>query len=300
MAKKITFTLLVLLIVSAFVFVSCSQEAGGGGKPGPATKPIERTPIELVAGTVSNNLVFNGSFDSGSEYDFSDEDASIEIVADVGVGGSKALSVVQTEKWGDVPLDFTEYYGRGKSYLISAKFKNNGSTNDEDLTGKISFTVVSGAVMDAVKAKKYYTEDGELWEGYYDCDDIYNGDWLSEQQAEEIFDIVVNTEGEELKDDEYVEVVCVLDAQTIENLLVDTTTKYAPGTEPTMAKLLAVFYVGDYKSEHGQSGYKYYLDDVVIKDLNSELPIDGITYNPNAGQEEEEEPEEPEEPEEEE
>ena len=59
-----------------------------------------------------------------------------------------------------------------------------------------------------------------------------------------------------------------------------------------MAKLMAVFFVGTYPD---QGGYSYYLDDVVIKDLNSELPIQGVTYAPEVPEEPEPEPEEEEE-----
>jgi len=293
MAKKITLIMFVLLIASAFVFVSCDPEAGGGGNKPTPVKPADKDPIEVKLGQMSDNLVYNGDFENAKpEHDFSSEDATIEIVED---GSNKALSVIQVEPWGDVPLDITEYYGRGKSYLISAKFKNNGSTREDYLDAHVSFTVVSGAVMEAVKSGQYKKKNGDPWEAYYDCDDIYQGSWYSDALAYETFGIETNAAGVELSDTEYVEVTAILDAQTIENLLVDTTTKYTPGKEPTMAKLLAVFYVGNYDADGGQSGYSYYLDDVVIKDLNSELERQGLTYIPEAPADPDPEPEEEEE-----
>ncbi len=274
MLRNLSLTLMIcVLLVSALSFVSCKQEA-----PQPAPTPNTQDPVEDVLGTVSDNLVYNGDFESGSDYDLQPDGSTASLTEGAGVDGSTALAIAQTENYGQCFVDFTDYYGRGKSYLISASFKNNGSTNTSDLTARISFTVVSGAVMDAVETFG--------WEGYYDCNDIYDGSLLSDDEAEEIFGIETNIIGETITEDGYVTVSGILPATVVEQLLVDTTEKYGSGT-PTINYLLATFYVGTYPD---QAGYNYYMDDIVIKDLNSELKKQGRTYVvPDSGEEEEEE-----------
>ena len=112
MTKKITFTLLVMLIVSAFVFVSCNQEQN---VPGPA--PTPREPVVNELGEESANLVYNGDFNNGTDSDVVEDGSEIAIQADTGIGGSGALYVFQNsgEGYGEVMVDITKYYGRGKS-----------------------------------------------------------------------------------------------------------------------------------------------------------------------------------------
>ena len=62
MAKKITFAMLVLLIVSAFVFVSCTQEAGG--KP---TPPKQKDPVVNELGDVGPDTGMDTSFADRSQ-----------------------------------------------------------------------------------------------------------------------------------------------------------------------------------------------------------------------------------------
>lgn len=275
MVKKLSLTfMLCVLLCSTLVFVSCEPEP----IPAPAPTPNPKTPVEDVLGTVGENIVYNGDFETGSETDVTADGSSMVLTPSVGVNGSSAMAVLQNETYGEVYVDFTSDYGRGKSYLISASFKNNGSTNTSDLTARISFTVVSGAVMDAVG--KYG------WEAYYDCDDIYGGELLSDDEAEEVFGMVTNVAGETIVDDKYVTVSGILPATVIEDLLVSTTDKYGSG-DPTMAMLLATIYVGTYPN---QNGYSYYLDNVVIKDLNSELKRQGRTYKaPDTGDDDDDE-----------
>ncbi len=274
MAKRITFSLIVLLIASALVFVSCSQEAAEGGKKIPP-KPAQDEPVENVLGEVSENLIENGTFDvENNKGVVSDEDAGVTFVEGLGIGGSNAIDVITVEKYGSINIDFTEFYGRGKSYYVEASFKNNGSVNTSDPTAHIDVTVVSGAVQDAVKSQG--------WEGYYDCDDIYEGGVLSDDDALDLFEIETSSGGATLSDTEWVTVSCIIDAETIEALLVNTTNKYGSG-DPTIYKLMAVFYVGH---NDAQDNYHYLVDNIVIKDLNAELDVEGKTYEA-PGEEEE-------------
>lgn len=271
MAKKITFAMLVLLIVSAFVFVSCKQEAGG--VPGPAPTPKEK--VVNTAGEVSGNIIYNGDFESGSDSDLTGDGSSIEVTE---IEDGHALIVNQQETYGEVMMDITKYYGTGKSFYVEGWFKNAGSTNTNDLTAKLSFNIVTGGG---------YTTIGQT----YDIPGQYDGSWLSDDEAEEIFGIETNCIGEDISDGEWHKVSAILDAEQIEAVMLSEDDQCHWTGDKTMYLLAVVWYVGTYPD---QGGYTYYLDNVVIKDLNRELPTQGRTYE--APEEpEEEEPEEEEE-----
>lgn len=283
MAKKITFTLLVgLLIASALVFVSCKQDPGSQIGPAPSPNP-DLVAVENKLGEVSANKVYNGDFESGSESDIQADGSTASIVAGQGIDGSSAMEVLQSENYGQVYIDITSEYARGKSYYVEAWFKNLGGdgTRTSDLTARLCFTIVSGAVMDAVK------EQG--WEAYYDCDDIYDGGWLSDDAAEEIFQLETNSGAEDFSSGEWVKVSGILDAVQIDQLLANTTAKYGKGAAQTIQYLLVGFYVGTYPE---QDGYHYLIDNVQILDLNKEIKKQGRTYKPAVVEEEEEEEEE--------
>ena len=276
MAKKITFTMLVLLIVSAFVFVSCEQEAGGGGVPGPA--PTPKAKIENVAGEVSGNIVFGGDFENGDDHDIDGDGAAITIVEGQGIDGSHALLVEPSEQYGEVWMDITKYYGAGKSFYVEGWFKNVGGegTKTIDLTAKLSFNIVTGGG---------YTKTGQT----YDIPGQYDGSWLSDDEAEEIFGIETNCGGEDFSSGEWVKVSAILDAEQIDAVMKSEDDQCHWDGEQTMYLLGVVWYVGDYNNG-GQDGYKYLLDNLVIKDLNRELPTQGRTYEaPEEPEEEEEE-----------
>ena len=281
MAKKITFTLLVgLLIASALVFVSCKQDPGS--QPGPAPSPDpELTPVVNKLGEVGGNLVYGGDLE-GEDTDLQGDGATVLRTEGVGVDGSYALYVEQTENYGEVLMDLTDYYGRGKSYYVEASFKNAGveGARTDDLNAKIDFSVVAG---------QGYASTGRD----YDVPGQYEGGWMDDDSAAEIFGFETEgAQGTDLSDGEWVTISAVLDAEQIEELLVNQT-KLCGGGDVTLYKLAVVFYVGTYSDGDGQTGYKYYLDNVVIKDLNKEIKKTGRTYKaPDTGEEEEEEEEE--------
>jgi len=277
MAKKITLLMIVMLLVSALVFVSCSQNAGPSGG---TDDEDDREPVVNCVDTISENLLENGSFATTDLKELSD----LEDAAEVRVVDGALYVDTGAIDYGQVHIDLTKYYARGKSYYIQASFKNVPTLNTEenydkyssrlDMTAHIDFTVVSGAVMDAV-------DTHPKWQGYYDCPDIYEGGLLEEgDEALEAFDDFLNDDtyapvianGLEINDTEFVTVGAILDAETIESLLKNTTQKYPNGDEyPTMAKFLINFYVGDGKDT---SYYKYLLDDIIIYDLNDDIDID--------------------------
>ena len=275
MTKKITFTLLVMLVVSAFVFVSCQQEQV---VPGPA--PVPKEPVVNELGEVSANLVFGGDFENGDDHDVADDGSEIAVTPGAGIDDSAALYVFQNSGggWGEVLIDITKFYGRGKSYYVEASFKNLGGedTPTSDITAHIDFTLVSGAGYD--KYKKTYDIPGQ-----------YDYGWLSDDDAAAIFEIPTSgSAGVDISDGEWHKLSAILDAETIDTMISTQTQDHGTGSSAeTLYYMAAVFFVGSYPS---QDGYKYYLDNIVIKDLNAELDRTGKTWeDPTAAEEEEEE-----------
>ena len=272
MAKKTTLLLIVsVLLIAMFAFVACKKD--------PVVPPTPQEPVENKAGEVSANLVYNGDLELEDVTDLSADGATAGIVDGEGFGGSRALYVQQTANYGEIEVDITDYYGRGKSYYVEAKFRWPGEGRSDDLNAKIDFNVASGVGYEQTGAS-------------YDIPGQYDGSWMDEASALEIFDIEIEgAEGTDLLDKEWHTLKAVLDAEQIEELLVNQT-QLCGGGDVTLYKLAMVFYVGTYSEGEGQTGYAYYLDDVVIKDLNKELKRTGRTYRPDDPEEEEEEEEE--------
>lgn len=279
MTKKSTFTLLVLLIVSAFVFVSCNEEKA---VPGPAPTPKEAVVNEL--GEESANLVYNGDFNNGDDSDIENDGSTSEVQAGVGIDGSAALYVYQDSAkdggedvgWGEVMFEATKLYGRGKSYYVEASFKKvgyEGLLETPNFTAHIDFTVVSGAGYD--KYGKTYNIPGQ-----------YDFDWLSDDDASLIFERKTSggDTGVDISDGEWHTVSAILDAETIDKMIETQTSDHGTGeTQETLFYMAFTFFVGNYedmvgKVRAGQDGYQYYLDNVKIIDLNDELERTGKTW----------------------
>ena len=274
MAKKIALLMVALLLCSAVVFVSCSQNAGGN-----SIKPPREKVENDGEGTHSSNLVPSCDFE-GSSHKVKKDGSDIEVVEGAGIGGSNALYVFQNsgEGYGEVLIDATEFYGRGKSYYVEASFKNIGGegTPTSDVNAKIDFTVVSGAGYN--KYKKTYDIPGQ-----------YDYDLLSDDKALEIFDMVTYGASGVAIDDETPEwhtLSAILDAETIDTMITKQTEDYGTSAdeEPTLYLMSFVFLVGTHPS---QDGYKYYLDNIKIIDLNSELDRTGKTWEDPSAQTEE-------------
>ena len=274
MAKKTTLLLIVsVLLIAMFAFVACKKD--------PVVPPTPQEPVENKAGDVSENLIYNGDLELEDVTDLQGDGASIEILDGVGYDGCRGLKVIQTENYGEVLVDITDYYGRGKSYYIEAKFcnANDAEGRTDDLNAKIDFSVVSGVG---------YATTGQD----YDIPGQYDGNWLDEGSALDIFDIEVLGQATPLEVEGGWETISgILDAEQIEALLVNQT-QLCGGGDVSLYKLMVVFYVGTYNEGTGQTGYRYYLDDVVVKDLNSELKRTGRTWQPDTPDDPEEEEEE--------
>ena len=284
MAKKITFTLLVLLIVSAFVFVSCNAEAGEGGggvKPAPAAQGEVKNKAGK-AGTT--NLVTGGTGDDVATKDDSmvaGDDVSVDLLEGIGVDGTKGYKISQNGKWGQIIFDMTRFYGRGKSYLIKATVKLVAEeTTNTDTHFGFSFDVVSGAVMEAVDTHPLWDPE---WEDYYDCDDVYGYDLLTDTEAEEIFDLATTPvqAANAMSSTQFLTFSAIIPAEEIEACLKATTEKYGSATDtPTLALMHMGILVGSGDNGGTQAGYTYILDNLEVFDLNTELPRTGATYKP--------------------
>lgn len=253
MAKKTTLLLIVsVLLIAMSAFVACKQN--------PINPPDPSS--EDYINPEGTNLLSGCDFEKGDDnHDVVDDGSTIEVVEGVGLKGSAALSVEQTESYGQVYIDVTEFYGAGKDYYLAASFKNNDSTNTKDLTAKLSFTVVPGWVMDEIA--KVIAEEGEDADGAhdYDYDAIYEGSFLPDEDAMELYGIT--TSPEVALGSSYVRVSGIIPSDEIEAIIQQT----------GMAKFLIVFYVGSYPN---QGGYNYYLDDLVFIDLDKT----GLPYGP--------------------
>ena len=231
---------LLFLTIIALLLVSCSTEPS-----------IE---VENKAGTVSENILLNSDFENGNKTDVHANGCSTGIISGAGIGGSKALMVIPEDNWGEVEINISNHYGRGKSYYVEASLKNYESTGENLVIG-ISYQVVSGAV-----ASKYGDD-------YNTCSDIKGGQLLSTADGKAIFNHDTNPSA--VLGSAYVTVSAIIPATEIDRILAETTEKYGSG-DPTLSRLYVNIFVG---GETERNNYSYYVDNVVIKDLNSELPV---------------------------
>ena len=157
MAKKITLLMIVMLLVSALVFVSCSGD------------------VKKQSAEEGKNLIAGGDFEGLDAYDdieeLDDDGATPALAPGEGVDGSTALSVELTDSWGGMVLYLEDYYAPGKSYYVECSFKNKGTA--EPVLAHIEYTVVSGLDMAnaAAAGVEYYDlEDTKMYDGGFSDD----------------------------------------------------------------------------------------------------------------------------------
>ena len=282
MTKKITFTLLVMLVVSAFVFVSCDQEAGGaggGGVPGPAPKPKEDVVNELgVQKTIIEDI-----FDDEASYKIKGDGSALTYAEGKGRNGSDAILIEQNYTYGQVAIDMTKYYARGKSYYIEAYFKLATDVEGarlDNAVASLDFSLITGG------GYNYSAPDHPLHQ-LWDIPGQYDGSMMGNDAALEIFDIETNlsTDGEDLSDGDWHKVCGILDAETIESIITNMDDQCHWEGESSLYEFTFIFLVGKYEESDnqqapnvGQNGYKYYMDDIKVIDLNDDLDREGQTY----------------------
>ena len=260
MVKKATLIMIIcMLIASVCLFVSCKEEPTA-----PASKKANRAEVENTVGTPGENLL------EGLE-DLKEDGATLAVTAGAGKSGSDALLVTQTAQYGEVVFDLTPYYGFGKSYYVEAWYKNVGGegTRTDDLTAYLSFSIVTGSGYDAAHQT-------------YDLEGQYDGDWMDDDGALEFFELETNQNGASIESGEWTKVSAILDAENIEKVMLAEDEAYNGDGDPTMYLLSIVFFVGKYPNE---DNYVYYLSDVTVKDLNTELEVEGKTYEAPEGDE---------------
>ena len=95
----------------------------------------------------------------------------------------------------------------------------------------------------------------------YEYNEIYDGGFYTDEDALELYGIKTNVDGESINGSSYVRVSAIIPSEDIEEIVAGT----------KLAKLLVCFMVGTYPN---QDHYSYYLDDVVVMDLDTEnLPL---------------------------
>jgi hypothetical protein len=249
------------------------------GCPGNNPDPKPENTVENKLGKMSGNLLDDGDAEGteGEIYKMSSYNLEREKVE---VEGGHAWKVVQTGKWGELIIDLTEVYAPGKSFLISAKVKNNpdADSSAKNCAFAASYTVYSGAVKnwaDAREDTEHYDFDPSEnpniispWDGEkdttgadYDCDDFpYTAD---------DFGIPLQLS------DSWQEVRYIIPATEIDKI-VDNSGLY---------ELEIAFSAG----KDADAPYSYLIDDITIIDLNSEIEPTGQTWvDPNAPDPEEE------------
>jgi len=299
MAKKTTLLLIAcLLVVSVCAFVSCSQDSHSGSEP---YEPPERDDVENMTTVIrdikdpkedyEDTYFFNGDFEESTESsDVVKDGSNILIVEDPDDGTNHVLSVKTVEDYGCVYVDLTDYYGLGKSFYIEAEFKKNvadtmGNTNPKAPLAFMAFTVCSGAVQaEADRQWDAGKQDEDGPGNYYYYDEIYGCPSFPDDSSEEVFHLATHSTGQNLADGSWHKLSAILAAEDIYDFLYDQTEKYK-ADEVTVSHLYVVFCVGSDESD--LSGYSYFIDNVVIKDLNDDIDRGGV-YAP---EEDEGEPE---------
>lgn len=236
---------------------------------------------------IGPNLLSDGDADDyeGEIEKFSNNNVEMTKV-DGGFSG-QAWKIDQTGTWSELVIDLTDYYAPGKSFLVSAKIKNDPDAADtyKDAAFTACYCVYSGAVKNWAIANdtEYYDYDGSNdangnpivgpWGGAKDTDGTSVG------YDEGDLNLV-----SELSDD-WEEIKYIITSAEIERMVNNT----------GLYKMEVEFYAGPDDGEN--AGYSFLIDDISIQDMNIAIERAGRTWvDPNAPVE----PEEPEEPEEEE
>jgi len=227
---------------------------------------------ENKLGKIGSNLVYDGDADDcdGEILSF-DNNNVVMTKVDGGVTG-QAWKINQTGEWSELVVDLTDYYGQGKSFLISAKVKNDPEAEAKYQNASFTSTwcLYSGDV------KNWATENDCQ---HYDFDESKAdssivGPWGGEKDVtgedfgytEDDFNSI-----SELSD-EWQEIKFIVSSTEIEKIV----------NNSGVYKFEIEFYAG----KDGAPGYSYLIDDLSIQDLNSERFRHGKTWkDPNAEEE---------------
>ena len=269
-------------------------------EPEPEPEPEVPEEVENKVGTISGNLFKNGNADGGESDErvpavFSPESGCSYEEVEGGVDGTKCFKVTQggTGTWQELSVDLTRFYGRGKSYLISFKAKADPDAGMNKSSGepvRLYYTVVSGAVKD------YMAQRGQQWYDYDDSGtDGIVSPWVGNFADSKTLSVLTSEKAP--SNSHFIQTEPLSDVWTEYNFVI-------PATEiDRIVNNTGLYYFSFIPGmgENISGGYSYLLDDVVIKDLNSELPRTGRIYGgedpepkPDPEPEPEPEPENPE------
>ncbi|MBQ0165808.1 MAG: hypothetical protein KBT02_01710 [Treponema sp.] len=276
-------TLIALMgIAILMAFTGCKKEDKQPEAAAPAETQVQEVQQEAVVLTTSSARpevenkkgtvvdIVNADFNDGDNWDIIGDGAECDVVEGVGRNGGNALLVSQTETYGGTYIDATLNFGRGKSYYVEGWFKDAGSTTSKAKIANISFTAVSGTMelTAASIGKEYYDWDSDFpYEiGPYDGELSVDGEPFDMEDAET---------GLPFDENEWTKVSAFIDATEL-NRMID---------ETGCSRFYIQFFAGSYPE---QTGYCYYLDDIVVKDLNDEQELGPLYEEPEEEEEDDE------------
>ena len=290
--KKILLGGMVALLAS--VLISC------GGTPKEKIEPKENEDGLLYpyegedkTGTISENLLEDGDADDSDGILSLKEDGVTYTKVDGGHTG-KAYKVTQTRtSWSELCVDMTSIYGQGKSYLVTAWVKNDpDNTEHKNAEFEASWTLYSGDVKNWADK----LDDTE----HYDFDD--GDDSIVNEKGEKIespWGGILEVTGDDYEgftEDDFNNVEELSDEWQMIQYIIPSTAIEEKVNNSGVYEFLIAFCAGP----KGAAGYSYLIDDISIKDLNSELKRNKRTWKDPNAKDETEEPEDEEEEEEEE
>lgn len=285
--------------LAAFTFMGCPDPSKGPDQPErPSWLPdVVEWPFETedTVDVISENLFDNGDFDGTNVDDglIYKTESGCNVTTDVEGGASgNCIRVAQTgsaeKQWEEFQIDLTDLYGQGKSYYLSFKLKA-----DPEAATTVWTTTTEGEGEEAVAVPVNYKSNNQTLNVSYS---VYSGavkNWANEQKAagntdvEDYYDfddelpgtegIVSPWEGEFSKDLVFEEALPGVKLTTTLPVATDEWTQYdfvIPSSqieEKINNTGLYSFSISLYMGGHAEGGYSYLLDDIVIKDLNTEI-----------------------------
>lgn len=219
------------------------------------------------------NLLEDGNADGNSADDIGIEPAKLEPGQGLsfdpeegGVTGDCYLAKQTGGAWsGELQVDLTAYYGKGKNYLISAKVKNNPTFTNPGDTFHFSYVCYSGAVdaFAALTGDEYYDYDDEAGTAA-GIVSPWGGELKNDEFDEFNFPIKLSETKDVMLNNKWQTLYFAVPSSEIERMIDGT----------GLRSLSISFYMGT----SAERGYSYLIDDIYVWDLNPEIPFEGQTY----------------------
>ena len=204
--------------------------------------------------------------------------STYETVSGEGINSSKCLKVTQTETYGQLFIDLTKAYSNVKSYYLECWIKDAGtpaSVNNGESKASFSLWVWDQDIVDIAK-----THGGE----YYDWDTSWdpnqpapwdaqiNTDYSGFEKALAPYEPADSCSSVAISKNKWTKLSGIIHAEDIANIV------YAKNPDDLVGFDINI-YCGEYPN---QNGYIWYVDNLRIVDLNSEIPTETDIYeDPN-------------------